>query len=164
VSAYAVEVQDEFGVPAFPTRRVIETVGHVLSEHAVEAGMALTIVLTGDEQVRRLNAQFRGVDAPTDILSFPADPPPVVIEDEPPYLGDLIIACPYTIRQAEEAGHAPDDEFVLLAVHGTLHLLGYDHDSADHQDSMWAEQSRALAYAGAAIDVPRFTFGGERGS
>jgi probable rRNA maturation factor len=164
MSAYAVEIQDEFGVPTFPTRQVIEAVRHVLSEHEVEAGTALTIVLTGDEQVRRLNAQFRGVDAPTDILSFAADPPPVEIEDEPPYLGDLIIACPYTIHQAEEAGHALDDEFVLLAIHGTLHLLGYDHDSADHQDSMWAEQSDTLAYAGITLDVPRFTFGGERGS
>ena len=164
MSAYAVAVQDEFGVPTFPTQRVIETVCHVLLEHEVEAGTALTIVLTADEHVRRLNAQFRGVDAPTDVLSFPADPPPVEIDDEPPYLGDLIIACPYTIRQAEEAGHALADEFVLLTIHGTLHLLGYDHDSAEHQDAMWAEQSRALAYAGTPIDVPRFTFGGERGS
>jgi probable rRNA maturation factor len=164
VSAYAVEIQDKFGAPAFPAQRVIETVCRVLSTHTVEAGTALTIVLTGDELVRRLNAQFRGVNVPTDILSFPADPLPAEIEDEPPYLGDLIIACPYTSRQAEEAGHALDDEFVLLAVHGTLHLLGYDHDSADHQDAMWAEQSRALADAGITLDVPRFTFGDEYGS
>jgi probable rRNA maturation factor len=103
------------------------------------------------------------VDAPTDILSFPAEPlpdlPPELadLNDEPPYLGDLIIAYPYTRRQAEDSGHALEDELVLLVIHGTLHLLGYDHDTPDNEERMWSAQAELLAEAGVSIQVPRFT-------
>jgi probable rRNA maturation factor len=161
---YLVEIQDEYGGVNFPTQRVRDAIHNLLKEHQVQPGTGLTIVLTGDERVQRLNAQYRGVDSPTDVLSFPAESPPAEFEGEPPYLGDLIIAFPYTARHAEEAGHSLDDEFVLLAIHGTLHLLGYDHDNAESQEAMWAKQEKALAAAGVAIEVPRFTFGDERGS
>jgi len=95
-------------------------------------------------------------------LSFPADPlPPEIAEEEAPYLGDLIVGYAYTQRHAAEAQHALDDELVLLAIHGTLHLLGYDHDTADNQAKMWAVQQTALTKAGVAIQVELFTFGDE---
>jgi len=159
VSVYVVDIQDEYGVADFPTARVIDAIHNVLVRHEVEEGTAVTVVITDDEHVRSLNAEFRGVDAPTDILSFPADPLPEEIEGEAPYLGDLIIGYPYTLHEAAEAGHDIADELVLLVIHGTLHLLGYDHDDEEHQDVMWAEQAKALAAAGVAIEVPRFTFG-----
>jgi len=166
-SGFSIEIQDNYGVEdrvedggkPFPAQRVIEAIRHVLARHDVDPASAVTVVVTNDEEVRRLNAQFRGVDAPTDILSFPADALPDEIEGEPPYLGDLIIAYPYTAHLAQEAGHTLDDDLVLLVIHGTLHLLGYDHDNAANQDEMWAEQAEALAAAGIAFDVPRFTFG-----
>ena len=159
MSVYVVDIQDEYGVADFPTGRVIDAIHNVLVRHEVEEGTAVTAVITDDEHVRSLNAEFRGVDAPTDILSFPADPLPEEIEGEAPYLGDLIIAYPYTLHEAAEAGHDIADELVLLVIHGTLHLLGYDHDNEEHQDRMWAEQAEALAAAGVAVEVPRFTFG-----
>ncbi len=159
MSVYVVDIQDEYGVADFPTGRVIDAIHNVLVRHEVEEGTAVTAVITDDEHVRSLNAEFRGVDAPTDILSFPADPLPEEIEGEAPYLGDLIIAYPYTLHEAAEAGHDIADELVLLVIHGTLHLLGYDHDNEEHQDAMWAEQAEALAAAGVAVEVPRFTFG-----
>ena len=159
MSVYVVDIQDEYGVPDFPTASVIDAIRSVLVRHEVEEGTAVTVVITDDAHVRSLNAEFRGVDAPTDILSFPADPLPEEIEGEAPYLGDLIIAYPYTLHEAAEAGHDIADELVLLVIHGTLHLLGYDHDNEEHQDTMWAEQAEALAAAGVAIEVPRFTFG-----
>ncbi len=159
MSVYVVDIQDEYGVADFPTGRVIDAIHNVLVRHEVEEGTAVTAVITDDEHVRSLNAEFRGVDTPTDILSFPADPLPEEIEGEAPYLGDLIIAYPYTLHEAAEAGHDIADELVLLVIHGTLHLLGYDHDNEEHQDAMWAEQAEALAAAGVAVEVPRFTFG-----
>src|SRR5438552_4044430 len=105
MSMYAVEIQDEYGVADFPARRVRDAIEYVLAKHRVEPDTALSIVLTDDDHVRKLNQQYRNVDAPTDVLSFPADPLPAEIKDEPPYLGDLIIAYPYTVRQAAEAGH-----------------------------------------------------------
>ncbi|HVO41021.1 MAG TPA: rRNA maturation RNase YbeY, partial [Aggregatilineales bacterium] len=129
---YAIEIRDEIGADQFSADRVIEAIVYVLEAHGIEAGAALTLVLTDDERVRELNAEYRDVDAPTDVLSFPTDPlPDEIAEGEVYYLGDLVAAYPYTVSQAQEAGHAPEDEFVLLAVHGTLHLLGYDHDNPE---------------------------------
>jgi probable rRNA maturation factor len=159
VSVYVVDIQDEYGADDFPTARVIDAIRHVLTRHNVEEGTAVTVVVTDDEHVQSLNEEFRGVDAPTDILSFPADPLPEEIEAEEPYLGDLLIAYPYTLHEAQESGHDIADELVLLVIHGTLHLLGYDHDNEEHQDAMWAEQAEALAATGVTIEVPRFTFG-----
>lgn len=162
---YEVVVQYDVPAPDFPDQRIREAISDVLSRHDVDVRTTLSLVLMDNEQVRAFNARYRGVDAPTDILSFPADPPPPEVlealeaEGEGPYLGDLFVAYPYTVHQAAEAGHALDDELILLAIHGTLHLLGYDHDNADNQAQMWAAQSDALKRAGIAIDVPLFTFG-----
>ncbi|MHB8627262.1 MAG: rRNA maturation RNase YbeY [Aggregatilineales bacterium] len=161
---YQIDVQAEVEGTSVPTERLITAIGHVLDTHDVSRDSALTVVIAADEYVGDLNKQFRGVDAPTDVLSFPADAPPpqpdwIDAEDEePPYLGDLIIAYPYTVRQANELGHALDDELTLLVIHGTLHLLGYDHDTPENQDEMWAAQAEALAHANVPIAVPRFTF------
>jgi len=84
------------------------------------------------------------VDAPTDVLSFPADEPPVAIPDEPPYLGDLMIAYPYALAQAEREEHDPGDSFALLVAHGVLHLLGFDHDTDENRTRMWAAQADSL--------------------
>jgi len=162
MSEYSIDIQNEIGALAFPETRIREAISWVLDKQQVEDGTALSVVVTDNDYVQALNATYRGVDAPTDILSFPADAPtvdPEDLADEAPYLGDLIIAYPYTVHQAEEAGHPLNDELVLLVIHGTLHLLGYDHDNEANQDEMWAEQKQALTVMGVAIDVPRFTFG-----
>jgi probable rRNA maturation factor len=159
MSVYVIDIQNEIGAQDLPDYRLIDAIRFVLDRHEVPAGNTISVVITDDEHVRSLNAEFRDVNAPTDILSFPADPLPEEIEDEAPYLGDLVIAYPYTQHQAEEAGHDLNDELVLLVVHGTLHLLGYDHDNEENQDAMWSEQAFALEALGVSIDVPRFTFG-----
>src|SRR5258707_13833807 len=102
---YTIEIQDQYSVTDFPVQRVIAAIRYVLSRHKAAPGSELTVVVTSDEQVRQMNAQYRGVDSVTDILSFPADRLPDEIEGEAPYLGDLIIACPYTAHQAQQGGH-----------------------------------------------------------
>jgi probable rRNA maturation factor len=154
---YDIEIENDIEADDVPMVRLIEAAEYVLQRHHVAQDTALTIVITDDMTVRHMNNDFRGVDAVTDILSFPADPLPDEI-DEAPYLGDLIIAYPYTTRQAVQTGHTLTDELVLLVVHGTLHLLGFDHDNATHQDVMWAEQTAALEALAVHIDVPRFDF------
>jgi probable rRNA maturation factor len=160
---YAIEIRDDLGAGNdFPTDRVITAIGYVLESHGIESGAGLTMVLTSDEQVQEFNAQYRGVDKVTDVLSFPTDPlPEEITEEEPYYLGDLAVAYHYTVHQAQEAGHMPEDEFVLLAIHGTLHLLGYDHDTPQNQAEMWDEQSTALRAMGVNLSVPLFTFDDE---
>jgi probable rRNA maturation factor len=122
----------------------------VLDAHEVHPDSGLTVVITSDDFVRGLNMQFRGIDSPTDVLSFPADEPLIDDsgEEEPPYLGDILIAYPYASAQAAREGHALDDSLALLVVHGTLHLLGYDHDTPENRAEMWAAQAEALGVLG----------------
>lgn len=114
---------------------------------------ALTIVMMSDENARQLNREFRGVDAPTDVLSFPSGASPAPISSEPPYLGDIIIAYPYTAAQAQSLGHPVGDSLALLAIHGTLHLLGYDHDTPENRARMWSAQADALGALGISDSI-----------
>ena len=110
----------------------------------------VTLVITDDEAVAALNRQYRAVDGPTDVLSFAAQEPTpdfVSAPEAAAYLGDIIIALPFTRQQAAGLGRPLADELRLLAVHGTLHLLGYDHAEPDEEAAMWARQDEILGRA-----------------
>jgi probable rRNA maturation factor len=123
-----------------------------------------TIRLSDDVDLQQLNRQFRGMDKPTDVLSFSGErykdgicimPGGATIADEAgEYLGDIVISMERCAAQAAAAGHDIDDELALLVVHGTLHLLGYDHDTRTRKARMWSAQARALASLGIDISVP----------
>lgn len=106
----------------------------------------LTIALVDDLRIQGLNRDFLGHDAPTDVLSFPADEPDP--ETGHRYLGDVAISCPRAAEQARERGHAIEAEMQLLVVHGVLHLLGHDHAESEERDRMWAAQASALEQLG----------------
>ena len=108
----------------------------------------ITIVLTDDAQLHELNKELLGVDAPTDVLSFPAsesDP-----ETGTPYLGDILISIPRAIEQAQASGHSVEAEVQLLVVHGTLHLMGHDHAEAEEKARMWNAQAEVMSRLGLA--------------
>jgi len=117
---------------------VLETLQY--THTAGESGV--TLVLSDDSQLRQLNRDFMGIDAATDVLSFPADF--VDPDNQEVYLGDIVISVPRAIAQAEENQVTPASELILLTVHGTLHLLGYDHASPQEKDAMWAVQTAIL--------------------
>lgn len=133
-----------------------------LQRHQDDLGddVEVAVVITGDEAVQALNREYRGVDAPTDVLSFAAQEdaaeepdlalPADLAAEIDRHLGDVIIAYPYAARQAERFGNSIGAELRLLAIHGTLHLLGYDHASPEEEDAMWAEQEAILAPLGEA--------------
>lgn len=118
----------------------------------------LTLVIADDAAVADLNRTYLGIDAPTDVLSFPAQEPTpeqvgasfVSAPEMADYLGDIIIALPYTRRQAAELGRSLRAELRLLAVHGALHLLGYDHAEQEEAIAMWTRQDTILAGIGEA--------------
>jgi probable rRNA maturation factor len=90
----------------------------------------LSILITGDRKMRRLNREWRGIDSTTDVLSFSmlegdglARP-----DDAPLVLGDVVISAPRALAQAEEAGHSFEEELLTLLTHGILHIMGYDHE------------------------------------
>jgi probable rRNA maturation factor len=97
----------------------------------------VSIAIVPDARIRALNSQYRQKDSSTDVLSFPAD--------EPGSLGDIVIAAGVARRQAKEAGHSLQTELRVLALHGLLHLLGYDHE---HDDGRMARLERRLRAKG----------------
>ena len=116
----------------------------VLTHQSVDGD--LTIVMTDDAQLHELNRDYLDIDAPTDVLSFPAsetDP-----ETARRYLGDILISIPRAAEQARTAGHTLEAEAQLLTVHGTLHLLGYDHAEAEEKARMWKAQAEVLERLG----------------
>lgn len=145
---FEIEIQNEHSFPV-DAERLERAARTVLLRHDVDTASAMSIVITTDEDVHALNLHHRQTDAPTDVLSFPADPlPPELADLEPPYLGDLVIAFPYASAQATREKHDLQDSLSLLVVHGTLHLLGYDHDTPENRAEMWAEQAAALRELG----------------
>ena len=110
----------------------------------------LSITLTDDEHIHALNKKFRGIDRPTDVLSFAfreSDEPEIIGADFD-ILGDVIISLERAKIQAEDFGHSFLREIIFLEVHGLLHLLGYDHIDDDERREMEAEQKFVMAKLG----------------
>lgn len=145
-----IDIQNDAGYTV-DGARLKEAVRVVLAQHGQPGNSSVTVQITDNDTVKRLNRTFRGVDAPTDVLSFPAELPPLP-DDSPEahYLGDLAVAYPYVQAQAARLSIDLTDNLVLMVVHGTLHLLGYDHDTPQSHAAMWAAQEHALI----ALNVP----------
>ena len=111
----------------------------------------LTIVLVDDVRIQTLNRDFLAHDAPTDVLSFPADEPDP--ETGRSYLGDVAISLARAAEQARDGGHTVEAEMQLLVVHGILHLLGHDHAGAAEKERMWAAQAQALERLGVSPKI-----------
>ena len=147
IQPYSVEGQGDVD-NALLERAVRQTLQHVGADPDVD----VTVVLGDDEQLQRLNRQFLGVDAPTDVLAFPGcetDP-----DSQVEYLGDVIISCESALAQSTAGGHSLEDELQLLIVHGVLHLLEYDHTADENKAAMWAAQAEILALLGCSITGP----------
>ncbi len=106
-------------IDAARLRKVLRSAGRDLG-----VGGEVAVVLAGDHLLRRLNRQFRGKDRPTDVLSFPG-------EGGEEGLGDVVISVPTAERNARRQGHRLPRELDILALHGFLHVLGYDHETDD---------------------------------
>lgn len=127
--------------------RLERAVERVLQSQNITGPVGLSVVITGDDQVRELNQRFRGVDAPTDVLAFGTgepDPRFPLPPDEVPYLGDVIISYPRAAAQAAGQGHPTLDELELLVIHGCLHLLGFEDETEEGFEEMWRWQERLL--------------------
>lgn len=143
-----IHVEAEFPFPEPLLERAARAVlEHQTPHESVEPlEPELTIVLTDDARLQALNREYLGIDASTDVLSFPAsetDP-----ETGARYLGDIVISIPRARAQAEAAGHPLEWEVQLLVVHGVLHVLGHDHADAEEKARMWQAQAEILERLG----------------
>ena len=136
-------------------RRAIEA---TLSYEQYENDAEVSVTLTDSESIQDLNLRFRGIDAPTDVLSFPlfdfegdTDEPPV--DEIRNMLGDIVLNLERTRAQAEEFGHSFEREAAFLTVHSMLHLLGYDHETSEEDEAdMRARQRAIMADMGLAVN------------
>jgi probable rRNA maturation factor len=129
----------------------------VLLNQAVKEGIRLcggseeaevSLLLVDDQRIQAFNLEYRGVDRPTDVLSFALqekveDEPDALFTDE--MLGDIVISVPRARAQAEEYGHSFERELIYLFVHGLLHLLGYDHEDAAAKQEMRQKEEAVMA-------------------
>ncbi len=111
----------------------------------------ISITLTDDEEIRKINSEFRNIDRATDVLSFPMldfDEEVELFDDVEYSLGDIVISTETAIRQAREYGHSIDREMAFLLCHSMLHLLGYDHIEEDDERQMNELQEEILSRMG----------------
>lgn len=108
------------------------------------------VALSADEQVAELNASYRGKQAPTNVLSFPAGPSIPIDDNDPQFLGDIVLALETLQREAAELGISVEHHMQHLVVHGLLHLLGYDHATEAEAEVMEGLEVAILARLGVA--------------
>ncbi len=139
----------------------IQRASHALARHPLFAGYSAAeacIALSSDEAVKTLNAQFRGKDQPTNVLSFPATQIGTRQDEEPPserrFLGDVVLALETVQHEATTQEIGFDAHLAHLTIHGLLHLMDYDHDTDERADVMERLEVEILADLGIATPYP----------
>ncbi len=103
-----------------------------------------SIIFVDEQEIQRLNREYRGIDKPTDVISFALEDHKSNIKNTNRILGDIYICIPKMLAQAEEYGHSYKRELAFLTVHGLLHLLGYDHQTKEDEEKMFKLQELIL--------------------
>lgn len=122
-------------------------------QEGIERPTEISITFVDNNRIQEINRDYRDKDQPTDVISFALEEIgegeiEIIGADMPTALGDIIISIPRTREQAEEYGHSFLRELGFLAVHGFLHLLGYDHETDEEEQEMFSKQKEILAAYG----------------
>ena len=126
-----VGIEEDEGV-----RSAVELAANAALKHENAESRFLSVVLTTDEIIHEYNREYRSVDRPTDVLSFPADEGDDLLAPPDGFLGDIMISIPRAREQAKALGHSTEREILFLTVHGVLHLLGYAHMRPEDEQIM----------------------------
>ncbi|KXZ18459.1 rRNA maturation RNase YbeY [Bacillus nakamurai] len=145
-----IDIVDETNsVSADSLKEVEKLLQFAADKEGVQDQAEVSVTIVSNEEIREINKEYRGKDTPTDVISFALeeegeDEIEIVGADMPPVLGDIIISADRTKEQAEEYGHSFMRELGFLAVHGFLHLLGYDHMTKEDEEEMFSKQKDLL--------------------
>ncbi|WP_250193034.1 rRNA maturation RNase YbeY [Bacillus velezensis] len=145
-----IDIVDETNsVSADALQEVEKLLQFAAEKEGVQDQAEVSVTIVTNEEIREINRDYRGKDTPTDVISFALeeegkDEVEIVGADMPPVLGDIIISADRTKEQAEEYGHSFMRELGFLAVHGFLHLLGYDHMTKEEEEEMFSKQKDLL--------------------
>ena len=133
--------QDDIKISEEIKALIEKSVAAVLRVEELDENVEVSVSFVGDEEIRELNRDYRGVDKSTDVLSFPIDDE-FILDNR--ILGDVIINTRRVMEQAEELGHSNEREFSYLTVHSILHLLGYDHMEDEDKRQMREREKLAM--------------------
>lgn len=131
------------------TENIKEIIGEVIKESLIIEGRSLdyevSVSLVDKEEIQMLNREYRGVDRPTDVLSFPMEEDEeFMAEDFTPILGDIIICAQIALEQSEQYGHTFIREIAYLTAHSMFHLMGYDHESEEEREIMRNKEKEVM--------------------
>jgi probable rRNA maturation factor len=137
-----------------------KVVENVLTAESMPPNVEISLLMTGQERIRQLNLEYRGLDRTTDVLSFSMaevkgeeEPQPFI---GPPdgclHLGEVIVSYPQAEIQAQEQRHSIGQEMAVLITHGVLHILGYDHVTSEEESAMFRRQSEIVARLGKELE------------
>lgn len=133
--------QDDIKISEEIKDLIEKSIAAVLKVEELDENVEVSVSFVGDEEIRELNRDYRGVDKSTDVLSFPMDDE-FILDNR--ILGDVIINTRRVREQAEELGHSNEREFSYLTVHSILHLLGYDHMEDEDKRQMREREKLAM--------------------
>ncbi len=131
---------------------VEKIVQELLREEGLDVSWEVSIVIVDDEEIQKLNRDYRGKDTPTDVLSFPLQEGDFVVSEGDNLLGDIVISLETALRQAEDYGHSLEREVGFLTAHGMLHLLGYSHETIEAEKVMNEKAEAVLNILGLSRD------------
>lgn len=144
------DITDETGrVPEDQLAEIEKILQFASAEEGVADGAEVSVTIVNNEEIQKINKEYRGKDYPTDVISFALEEDgegeiEIIGADMPPVLGDIIISADKAREQAEEYGHSLMRELGFLTVHGFLHLLGYDHITEEEEKEMFTKQKDIL--------------------
>lgn len=149
---YTISIQiNERYIAVIDSNIIRRAINQALNYVAKSDRVSLSVVFEDDEILHQLNNQYLGIDAPTDVLAFPAEYTDSDTGER--YLGDILVSASRALEQAAEGNHPIEDELQLLVVHGVLHLLGYDHTETSEKEQMQSAQSAILHNLGCELKI-----------
>lgn len=149
--------QDKVELGEYIEKRLHDALNVVAKLHDLTDDAEIDVTIVDDEAIHEINRDYRGIDRPTDVISFAldddledSDEPDLIGGPEEHLLGDIIISAETAQRQGEEFGHGLEREILYLGVHSLLHLLGYDHIDPEDKRLMRQKEEEALRVLGIA--------------
>ena len=132
-----INIFDHYGGKKTNRSVIREIIKSAYTNLGLKAKIIISVILVSDEEIKGLNRTYRNIDLATDVLSFPAEGP----DNE---IGDIFISLDKVKSQAKEYGHSEERELAFLALHGFLHCLGYDHETLEVEQEMFALQKEII--------------------
>lgn len=139
----SIEIYNNYGTDIKELTKMEEFIKYC-SDRLNLKNVVFSVIIINDESIHKINKDYRGIDRPTDVISFALEDDKTIINSSIRMLGDIYISYDTAIRQAKEYNHSNERELCFLAVHGLLHLLGYDHMNSCDEKKMFDLQKELL--------------------